>query len=36
MPVLTKNGSIAYIPLTLLVISESGTDFSQNGNLEEG
>jgi hypothetical protein len=28
--------SIPYNPLTLLGISESGTDFSQNGNLEEG
>jgi len=28
--------SIAYNPLALLGISEYGTDFSQNGNLEEG
>jgi hypothetical protein len=28
--------SIPYNPLTLMGFSESGTDFSQNGNLEEG
>ncbi len=31
----SQSVSIPYNPLTLMGFSESGTDFSQNGNLEE-